>query len=182
MITGLRNFRFRDGHCRQGSQARRSALAALGAEGRQLSVQLSSSTCGGAMQPTSLRTRRSRAAITSRRRCPRRCSTTSRGFSVVSCRAASKQRTPGSLRSAMEFAPPPPPGMWNIASAWHRRQEPTHSSACRIGIDAIGGKEPNTGGSCLSIEEASMPFSTRYVLVVSMDVDPAKEALFNEVL
>ena len=26
-----------------------------------------------------------------------------------------------------------------------------------------------------------MPFSTRYVFVVSMDVDPAKEALFNEV-
>jgi hypothetical protein len=26
-----------------------------------------------------------------------------------------------------------------------------------------------------------MPFSTRYVFVVSMDVDPAKEELFNEV-
>jgi hypothetical protein len=26
-----------------------------------------------------------------------------------------------------------------------------------------------------------MPFSTRYVFVVNMDVDPAKEALFNEV-
>src|SRR5262245_31883723 len=50
-------------------------------KGRHRSVQLTSSTCGGAMQPTSLRTKRSRAATTSRRRCPRRCSTTSRDFS-----------------------------------------------------------------------------------------------------
>ena len=26
-----------------------------------------------------------------------------------------------------------------------------------------------------------MPFSTKYVLIVSMDVEPEKEALFNEV-
>jgi len=50
-------------------------------EGRHRSVQQSSSTCGGAMQPTSSRPRRSSADITSRRRCPRRCSTTSPDFS-----------------------------------------------------------------------------------------------------
>src|SRR6185436_2205690 len=79
-------------------------------------------------------------------------------------------------------APPSRSGMWNAAPAWCRTTIPTRSSTRRIAIDTSWWQGANIGASRLSIERGqAMPFSTRYVFVVSMDVDPAKETLFNEV-
>src|SRR6516165_12346022 len=85
----------------------------------------------------------------------------------------------------MGLAPPRMSGMWGTASAWCRATRPcclTSSSHRHRYKSAAKGANIGRCASRLSIERGqAMPFSTRYIFVVSMDVDPAKEALFNEV-